>query len=990
VLGSGNLSMPAQAITGQRVNPPMADIRSASPVAAGAEALAAAARTALAASRYVARAATHLGADEAGQLDALVALAAAPWTGARLAQQLGAERDPGALAAALRRLRRQALLGVIVRDVAGVATLDEVTGTMTQLAELAVQRLAEAHARELAQLHGVPLGAGGTPQDLLVVAMGKGGGGELNVSSDLDLIYVYDSGGETRAQGDYAQATRPLSNHEFFEKLARRLTAALSEVTADGFVFRIDLRLRPNGEAGPIVVSDAMLEEYLVRQGREWERFAWLKGRVISAPVFASAAQFAAQVKSHEATVSPFVFRKYLDFNAIASLRGLHEMIRAETQRKSARGAAGHRAHEDNVKLGRGGIREIEFIAQTFQVMRGGREARLRSRRTVSTLAMLAQLNLLPAATCTRLAEDYVFLRRLEHALQYVDDAQTHLIPAGGEERARAAALLGLDVDAMMARYYAAREFVAATFDAVFLPPDSNTRGTAPREPAAALPVDEALQARLTALGYGAPAESAGRLRALLGSRRVLASSEATRAAIEGLLGRALEAIAEAAQREGSVHDVGPDEVLARFVRLLDVIAGRSTYFALLNQYPQAFARVLRLLAASRWATDFLVLHPILLDELLDERIGERELQLSDGLAWGAEMHERIEADREAHADDVERQMNLLRDSHHAQLFRLLLADLDGRLTVERLADHLSLLADQAVALALEGAWRSLSRRHREVPSFAVVGYGKWGGKELGYASDLDLIFLFDDPHPDAPEIYALLGRRLINWLTAQTSSGVLFDIDLRLRPSGNAGLLVSSIEAFEKYQRNEGGGGAWTWEHQALTRARFCCGDAALGARFEALRNEILARPRQPGPLRTDVLAMRQRMQDGHPNRSRQFDLKHDAGGMVDIEFIVQLLVLAHAHDHPRLLGNLGNIALLRIAAEEGLIDPGLAQRCADAYRHYRKLQHRLRLNSAEYARVEPAEVAASAEAVRALWRDVFGTAEAQPAAALSGPARS
>jgi glutamate-ammonia-ligase adenylyltransferase len=952
-----------------------------------AERLHAAARRALAASRFVAQCAHRLGADAEAQIAVLVDLASSPWTAARLAHQLAGPATTAALAAALRRLRRHMLLGVIVRDVAGVAPLDEVTGTMTALAELAVQRLVAAHARELAQVHGVPLGPDGTPQDLLVVAMGKGGGGELNVSSDLDLIYVYDEGGETRAQGEFADARRPLSNHEFFEKLARRLTAALSEITADGFVFRVDLRLRPNGDAGPLVVSDAMLEEYLVRQGREWERFAWLKGRVISAPVFASAAQFGAQVKSLEATVNPFVFRKYLDFNAIAALRGLHEMIRAETQKKSARGTAGHRAHEDNVKLGRGGIREIEFIAQTFQVMRGGREARLRGRRTLDTLATLAQLNLLAPAACARLADEYVFLRRLEHALQYVDDAQTHLIPAAGHERERVAALLGLGVDAMVERYLAAREFVASTFDAVFLPPE--TAGSSPSAPgasAASLPnglsSEEARVARLTALGYRAPQDSATRLRTLLASRRVLAASEAARAAIDRLLARAIDAIAAEARAAGPAHDVGPDEVLARFARLLDVIAGRSTYIALLNQYPQAFDRVLRLLAASRWAADFLVLHPILLDELLDERVFERELQLSDCTAWGEQMRAQLVA----HGDDVERQMNLLRDGHHAQLFRLLLADLDGRLTVEKLADHLSLLADQAVGLALDGAWRSLSRRHREVPAFAVVGYGKWGGKELGYASDLDLIFLFDDPHPDAPEIYGLLGRRLVNWLTALTPSGLLFEIDMRLRPDGNKGLLVSSIEAFEKYQRNEGGGGAWTWEHQALTRARYCCGDAVLGARFEALRAEILSRPRERGPLFADVLAMRQKMHDGHPNRSGQFDLKHDAGGMVDIEFIVQALVLAHAHDHPRLLGNLGNIALLRIAAEEGLIDAALAQRCADAYRSYRKLQHRLRLNGAEFARVEPAAVRDECAAVIALWQAVFGDVAPARSAGAAG----
>jgi glutamate-ammonia-ligase adenylyltransferase len=488
---------------------------------------------------------------------------------------------------------------------------------------------------------------------------------------------------------------------------------------------------------------------------------------------------------------------------------------------------------------------------------------------------------------------------------------------------------------------------------------------------------DEAAAARLAALGYREPAQAAERLRALLASRRVLAASESTRAAIDRLLARAVETIAAAAQAEGAAHDVGPDEVLARFAQLLDVIAGRSTYIALLNQYPPACARVLRLLAASRWATDFLVRHPILLDELLDERAGARELELADWIAWGAETRAQLAAC----GDDRESQMNLLRDAHHAQLFRLLLADLDDRLTVERLADHLSLLADQAVGLALECAWASLSRRHRPLPAFAVIGYGKLGGKELGYASDLDLIFLFDDPHPDAPEIYALLGRRLAHWLTAQTSSGVLFEIDLRLRPNGNAGLLVSSLEAFERYQRNEGGGGAWTWEHQALTRARYCCGDARLGERFERLRNEVLARAREPVALAADVLAMRRKMHDGHPNRSAQFDLKHDAGGMVDIEFIVQTLVLAHAHRHPRLLGNLGNIALLRIAAEEGLIDTALAQRCAAAYRRYRKLQHRLRLNGAAFARVEPAEVASECEAVRALWQQVFAGAPGEPA---------
>jgi glutamate-ammonia-ligase adenylyltransferase len=319
--------------------------------------------------------------------------------------------------------------------------------------------------------------------------------------------------------------------------------------------------------------------------------------------------------------------------------------------------------------------------------------------------------------------------------------------------------------------------------------------------------------------------------------------------------------------------------------------------------------------------------------------------------------------------------MNLLRDVHHAQVFRLLVADLDGRLTVERLADHLSALADYTLGLTLERVWRTIAKRHREVPRFAIIGYGKLGGKELGYVSDLDLIFLFDDEHPDAPEIYSVLARRLVTWLTAQTSSGNLFDIDLRLRPNGNAGLMVSSFDAFSRYQRNEDGLGAWVWEHQALTRARYCAGDAELGYRFEAERVHVMTQVREFGHLRSEVLKMRQKMLDGHPNPSALFDLKHDRGGMVDIEFIVQYIVLAHSHRHGDLVRNLGNIALLQMAGGMRLIEMALAREVADAYRTFRALQHRMRLNGAERARVEPSEVEAPATAVRRLWGEVFGT---------------
>ncbi|HJW53569.1 MAG TPA: bifunctional [glutamate--ammonia ligase]-adenylyl-L-tyrosine phosphorylase/[glutamate--ammonia-ligase] adenylyltransferase [Burkholderiaceae bacterium] len=925
-------------------------------------------------SHFVARALDReAGTDrsEEHRLALLRELSERPWTAERMQAELAQDLPAGAgadeLSAALRRLRRRVLLGLIARDVTGIAELAEVMRTTTALAELALGSALSLHARELALAHGVPHGDG-VPQDLLIVGMGKLGGGELNVSSDIDLVFVYDKDGMTCASDGRSEVPRPLTNQEFFERLGRRVIAALAAVTADGFVFRVDMRLRPNGDSGPLVISNDMLEEYLVALGREWERFAWLKGRVVSKPVFATDAQFAAQLAGLEDLVRPFVFRKYLDYGAIASLRELHALIRAETSRRGA----GRENSGDNVKLGRGGIREIEFLAQTFQIIRGGREPRLRSRSTLSTLACLGELGSLPQDTATRLASCYEFLRNLEHALQYVDDAQTHTMPTDLDARTRVAALMGdASEETLSERYLGVREDVAAAFDSVFVEPAAQGAPLPLANASSdANPGDDALTEHLELTGFRDPAATAQRLRGVLASRRVQVTQPAARTRIEQLLAAGLRAAAERSRGAGASHDIGPDELFARFTQLIDVIAGRSTYVSLLHQFPAALDRVMRLLAASRWATDYLVRHPILLDELLDDRVETFDNEHTpDWSAWAAGVRVRLgEAD-----GDQEVQMNLLRDAHHAQVFRLLVADLDGRLTVERLADHLSALADATLALTLECAWKTVPKRHRAEPVFTVVAYGKLGGKELGYASDLDVIFLYDDADPDAAEVYSTLARRLVIWLTTQTSSGILFDIDLRLRPNGNAGLMVSSFDAFSRYQRNEDGHGAWVWETQALTRARFSCGEAALGQRFEDERAWILARPRDLPKLCGEVLSMRQRMLEGHPNTSALFDLKHDRGGMVDIEFIVQYLVLAHAHEHPELIRNLGNITLLRMAGSMGFIDAGLAGRVADAYRTFRQIQHRLRLNGAERARIEPEAVEQETEAVRRLWQSVF-----------------
>jgi len=952
----------------------------------------------------------------AAALEWLLERGAAPWTPERLAAGFDAElartgagaaaaagSDPAAVARALRRLRRDLLCGLIVRDCSGLAPLDEVTGAMTAFAELAVRRLLAAIVPEMVARYGRPVDAAGVAQDLLVLAMGKAGSGELNVSSDLDLIFVYAELADCRrAAGptgaDRTAAGAVIDGQEFFDRLGRRLIGALGEPDADGFVFRIDMRLRPHGDAGPLVVSLAMLEEYLVRDGREWERFAWAKARVISGPVLADPAAFARQVAQLDAVVQPFIYRKYFDFGAIGAIRDLHQRIRGESRRR----ALGRPEREFDVKIGRGGIREIEFLAQTFCIMRGGRERRLRARGTVATLQILAQLGLLAPIESERLIAHYRFLRRLEHALQYRDDAQTHLIPPGAAERDAVASLLGMGSgEELLAAYRSVSADVTRLFDGMF-PADPRAPGGNGAEsdaPAAAgasqapegpQPVDAAA---LGQYGFADAEGSAARLQQLLASPRVAAMSASARAAVEVLAGDAVRIIRGLTQRLSGQGGASADEILLRWIRLVEVIGRRSTYLSLLAEYPLAHERVLGLLASGGWASEYLLQHPILLDELIDLRAQRfADDRLADepdappGSAepywapWIADVDEQL---LQA-VDDVERQMNILRDAHHAQVFRLLLADLAGSVRVERLGDHLSALADGVLALALRAAWRSIDAVRAAPatapPRLAIIAYGKLGGRELGYVSDLDLTFVYDesaDPAQADRDAAAAthLVRRLMSWLTTVTSSGMLFEIDLRLRPNGNAGLLVTPFDAFDRYESNADGHGAWVWEHQALTRARACAGDPELCARIEWVRERILALPREPAALAAEVVAMRLRMLEGHPNRGPRFDIKHDRGGMVDVEFIVQFLVLAHAHAHRALLANRGNIGLLAIAAELGLVEPAAAAAVAAAYRRFRQLQHALRLNGAERARVEHALVNDEIAAVLGLWRSVFGT---------------
>ncbi len=842
--------------------------------------------------------------------------------------------DEEGLKRTLRRLRQRTMAHITLRDLLGLAPLAEVVESMTLLADVTTNAALDFLHRQLAAQFGEPLDGRGQPQRLLVIGMGKLGGRELNVSSDVDYIFVYPEDGETAGP-------RHIDNFDFFTRLGKRLVAALGEITADGQVFRVDMRLRPNGDSGPLVCSLDALENYFITQGREWERYAWIKARTMNAGANAQPAAAAAL----ERIARPFVFRKYLDFGAINAMRDLHAQIRREVARRDM---------ADHVKLGPGGIREIEFIAQVFQLIRGGRDPALQVRPTLDVLRLLAERRLLPAETEAELREAYIFLRRLEHRLQYVEDKQTHMLPESPADRAIVATSLGYaDWPALTAALNAHRDRVSRHFELVFSDPEEGEHAAAGIWQGQT--DDESACETLGDMGFRHPRAVLEKLAELRGSSRYRQLPASNRERLDAVGPRLVEAAAATPD---------PDTTLARGIAFLETVSRRGAYLALLQQYPLALRRVADIVGASSWASEYLNRHPLVLDELLDPRLMDVATDWSGFVAD-------LRASLADHAGDTEREMDILREKHHAQVFRLLTQDLAGLHTVERISDHLTQLADIMVETTLPLCWQKIRDRHRETPRFAVIGYGKLGGKELGYASDLDLVYLYDDDAQEASENYARLGQRLNTWLSSQTPAGLLFETDLRLRPNGDSGLLAVSVDAFREYQLHQ----AWTWEHQALTRARFCAGDPEVGARFEAIRTEILCQPRDLAKLREEVAAMRQKMLDAHASGSdTEFDLKHDPGGIIDVEFIVQYLVLGHAHAHPCLTENLGNIALLGMAAELGLIPAQLADGARAAYRDYRRRQHLKRLNASPKARVDRAAVAPEIDAVCLLWKHVFG----------------
>lgn len=819
----------------------------------------------------------------------------------------------------LRRLRPQVIAHLLVRDLYFQCGLDEVVTTMTRFADRAVAQLVAHHHQQLLARYGAPIGAeSNSEQYLLVIAMGKQGGAELNVSSDIDLVFVYPEEGETE---------KGLSNHEFFTKLGQRLFNSLSEVQAEGFVFRVDTALRPNGGSGPLVCGFNMLQNYFYTQGREWERYAWQKSRAVTGPVDA--------IAELTEIVRPFVYRRYLDFAVIQHLREMHHQIRTEAQRQAHQNSR----YTDSVKIGHGGIRQIEFLAQMPQLLRAGRTPELQLKSTRASLRTLEKLNIMTKETVAELLAAYDFLRRVEHAIQFVEDAQNHYLPADELTQKRLCDLLAInDYAQFLADLNLHRNIVAQHFHALFDEPDvaqnsqevNNEANNADDELASAASIWADLYAH----------------------HRIAHAKEDVQKKIYRLTQQVDQYMsAQSKDKDRTALTV------KRFSEFIVKIVGRPVYLSLLLEYPKVLNKLLQLQQASAWATHYLNQHPILLDDLITPTPFDAALftqQLNKVITY--------------HRDDLEQQLIVLREHHQTQLFALLLRDLSGELTVEQLSDELSLLADILIAVTLQLAWQLLPKTHLPAPKIAVIGYGKLGSKELSYSSDLDLVFVYDDADDSAAYHYVKLVQKFSSLMTTPTSSGILFEVDLALRPNGASGVMACSLNAFTNYHQNS----AWLWEHQALTRARCCAGDIAVCARVDQVRNEVLSTPRDAAIFGAELVAMRAKMRAANPPSEHEFHLKHDRGGMIDLEFIVQFWILARPH--PDLSKNVGNIALLRLAAQLGYVSQDSAENCVLAYRALRHLHHQLALQNDTSGRVARTQRPLECARIEALWDEVLG----------------
>jgi [glutamine synthetase] adenylyltransferase / [glutamine synthetase]-adenylyl-L-tyrosine phosphorylase len=843
----------------------------------------------------------------------------------RLREMLVGVADETTLAKALRRFRRQQMVRIIWRDIAGLAPLEETLEDLSALADAAIaEALSLLYAWTCREM-GTPRNEAGETQPLVVLGMGKLGARELNLSSDIDLIFAYPEAGRT-------DGPRRPSNEQFFVRLCQRLVQALDNHTADGFVFRVDTRLRPFGSVGPLAMNFAAMESYYGSQAREWERYAMIKARVVAGEPGAG--------EELMAMLRPFVYRRYLDFGAIESLREMKQLISSELHKKGM---------EANIKLGPGGIREIEFIGQAFQLVRGGRDKALQIRPILAVLQLLHERELMPQYVVDELIEAYCFLRLVENRLQAWQDRQTHVLPADDTGRLRLARAMGYpDWQSFVRPLALHRKRVQSHFDMVFAAPHTETEEAV--QPLAGIwngaLDEEAAPDVLEAAGFHDTTAAVQRLEVFRDSHAVRRLSTRGRERLDLLMPLLLQAVG---QSEWA------DLALSRILTLLEAVVRRTAYIALLVENPMVLSQLVKLTGVSPWIASLLTRHPILLDELIDPRRLYSPLkrdQLNDDLA-----------DQLAHIDeaDQEGEMERLRQFAQSNMLRVAAADITGQIPLMVVSDYLTWIAESAVTQVIRQAFREMLRRYGRPPGlsedetgFAVVGYGKLGGIELGYSSDLDMVFLHGCPDRNAMTdgrkpvsvdvFYARMAQRIIHVMTTRTPSGILYEVDMRLRPNGNSGMMVSSLEMFEAYQRDS----AWTWEHQALIRARVVVGDKRVQARFDEIRRQILGQPREPEKLRAEVVEMREKMRASlDKSTPERFDLKQGVGGIVDIEFMVQYTVLRWAHEYPDLLVWSDNIRLLETLSRLGLLSNRAAERLMGVYKVLRAAYHRSALQN-------------------------------------------
>ena len=874
---------------------------------------------------------------------------------ARLASVLLETADVDDLSGRLRRFRRRELVRIAWRDIVGLADLTETTVDLSALAEACLdQTLAWLHPRLCVEL-GEPHSEAGHPQRLVVLALGKLGARELNFSSDIDLIFAYPAPGQTRG------AAAPVENEEFFTRLARRLIQVIGQVTAEGFVFRVDLRLRPFGDGSPLVMSFDSMERYYQEQGRDWERYAWIKARVVAGDPVAG--------EELLKRLHPFVYRRYLDFGAFESLRAMKQMIAQEVARKGM---------QQDIKLGPGGIREVEFFGQIFQLIRGGVSPDLQKRAIRDVLMALASGGTIQETARRELDAAYVFLRTVEHRLQEAADRQTHELPADPKGLARLAASLGFEDPAqfwtVLNRH---REAVHGHFQMLLESTDGDRLDRELENELSAIwqqRIDPSEAAGiLKKIGYDPPGEALQVLEGLRGDSETRALSETGRQRLDRLIPLVLMETGRAGQPLPTLH---------RVADLIRSIERRTSYLALLLEYPAALGHLVKLTDASPWVATFLAQHPVLLDELLDPRTLYRP-PARDAIT--AELKRRLS---QAPGDDLEVQIEELCIFKQVNVLRVAAADVSGRLPLMRVSDYLSDIAEVVINAVVDLAWQHLVEQHGTPVcrlngascdrGFAVIAYGKLGGLELGYGSDLDLVFLHagidgqtnGGPRPiDNAQFFNRLGQRVIHILNSHTRAGRVYDIDTRLRASGISGILVQHVEAFRDYQLTE----AWTWEHQALIKARPVSGERLITSRFETIRAEVLARLRPTDQLRTDVIEMRERMRrERRQPLAGEFDLKQDPGGIVDIEFLVQYLALLHAHRYPELVVWTDNVRLIQTLIGSAVLNEVTAHVLKHAYLIYRAAAHQLSLQE-KPALVPVKKFERLQQRIRQIWQAVF-----------------